>query len=660
MISTKKQSAIFQRHYHFAARCLMIVALLAPFPSTALAQVPWWQPWKYLSSEANKSDEVSTRIDQPHPVKELAYGELLFDYYQQNYMTSITKILVQRDRQKFEHHQSHIDLLQGSLYVSFGLVDEAETIFKILIKNSVDLATQNAAWLNLAEINFIQGRYENAKNILLNNLLEPNIEIQNKQYDILSQIALNEKDYALAIQYLSQIEEDNIKQRYASYNLAIAKLNTNQPQLAIEHLQDLIKKGVKNREQDALRDKAAIALGHYYLHHQEPYLATTAFKKVRLHGPFADQAMLGLGWGNLLRSRNTQALAPWLSLTEMDASSPTVQQALLMVPRTYESLQAYQDALDSYRKARQTYMNEIVRIEHTLNYVKNNDWLHQLRPTEKELMQHLSPLDYQENDIPLQGPEAKHLFRLFAAEDFDRGFQQYWQLELFHDQLKQWQSQIPIYRSMLDNHKIRHDTLMPEVEKQLAAVKLQDKKNLLSQYEQNFRRIREENEVVNLANESERKHLARLNQVQVILDQLPQTEKYERSRHQYQLLRGVLLWDLNENASEREWQLLKQLKQTALSLYQLEQKQAQLLRAEEYASERFSGYAQRIDELESRNLALADKIKQVQQLQQQQLQQQAEQILKQRLTHVGNLLARVQLAIARLQDKAAIEGNNQQ
>ena len=194
MISTKKQSAIFQRHYHFAARCLMIVALLAPFPSTALAQVPWWQPWKYLSSEANKSDEVSTRIDQPHPVKELAYGELLFDYYQQNYMTSITKILVQRDRQKFEYHQSHIDLLQGSLYVSFGLVDEAETIFKILIKNSVDLATQNAAWLNLAEINFIQGRYENAKNILLNNLLEPNIEIQNKQYDILSQIGLNEKD----------------------------------------------------------------------------------------------------------------------------------------------------------------------------------------------------------------------------------------------------------------------------------------------------------------------------------------------------------------------------------------------------------------------------------------------------------------------------------
>ena len=141
---------------------------------------------------------------------------------------------------------------------------------------------------------------------------------------------------------------------------------------------------------------------------------------------------------------------------------------------------------------------------------------------------------------------------------------------------------------------------------------------------------------------------------------MPQTEKYERSRHQYQLLRGVLLWDLNENASEREWQLLKQLKQTALSLYQLEQKQAQLLRAEEYAAERFSGYAQRIDELESRNLALADKIKQVQQLQQQQLQQQAEQILKQRLTHVGNLLARVQLAIARLQDKAAIEGNNQQ
>jgi len=635
--------------------------ILLTWSCHALAEQPnqWWKVWQYFSSPSDVENLIP-RIDEAHQVKDLPYGELLFDYYQQHYMTSITKILVERERGGFKHHKPHADLLLGSLYLSYGLVNQAEIIFKILIEKSVDQETQNNAWLKLAEIYIEQGKLDNAKEILRLKIKEPVESILNQKNESLGNISLQQEFYAHAIDYFDAIKNDPIKQRYASYNSAIAHLRLNQPHLALLRFQTLISQPVNTKEEDAIRDKAAIALGHYHLHHEEPYLASIAFKKVRLHGPFADQALLGLGWANLTRTHTKQALAPWVTLSKLDPGSSTTQQALLMVPRTFENLQAWSNAYESYQFARDSYQNEIIHIENTLSYIQHNNWIAQLQPNTEVVQQHHTPLDYQSTEIPLHGPEASLLFRLFASQEFDQGFQQYWFLESLNLHLAEWQKQMPVFRDMLTNHQLRHNQMMPKVQRQLDQVALENKQHQLARYEQRFHQIIINNNLTSLANNQERELLQRIGSAENTLAQLPDSEKFLASKAKLRLAKGALLWDINEQASDREWKLLKQLKQTTVALYQLEQKQRHLLKAEHFAADRFSGYEQRINEIEIRNLEIEQKTRLVQERQQRYLQTIAESLLEQRLTHVGNLLANAQLAIARLQDKASVEGNSAQ
>ncbi|PCJ22219.1 MAG: hypothetical protein COB04_00220 [Gammaproteobacteria bacterium] len=657
--SAARKTPMLKVYTHCFALILTFACLMPASFAHAEPEQRWWKLWQKFGQDVT-DDSGITRIDEAHKVQDLAYGELLFDYYQQHYMTSITKILVEQDRGQFKHHKQHADLLLGTLYLSYGLVNQAESIFKLLIEKSVNQETQNIAWLKLAEIYIDQGDLIHAQDILNQKLIRPIETVDNQKHEHLGNIALTQGQYSSAIKHFDALKNAPLKQRYAGYNTAIAYLQQNQAQLALEKLQSLIAQPVSTREEDALRDKAAIALGHYYLLHEEPFLASNAFKTVRLHGPFADQALLGLGWANLTRTQTKQALAPWVALSKRDPSSPSTQKALLMVPRTFENLDAWRNAYEGYQLARITYQDEINRIEQAIIHIKENDWLNQLQPREDFVQQHDKPLDYQNADIPTDGQDAGLLFRLFASDEFDQGFQQYWFLESLNIHLSQWQKQMPVYRGMLANHQTRHAEMIPEVNQQLNKIALKDKKAQLANFEQRFHRIIDNNDLESLANGAETLFFGHIESAENILSKYPDNDSLSSHRDKQRLAKGVLLWDINEQASDRKWKLQKQLKQTTVALFKLEQKQAHLQNAERYADDRFTGYEQRIDELESRNQALSKTIRQVQKQQQKQLQLLAEALLKKRLTHVGNLLANAQLAIARLQDKASVEGNSKQ
>ncbi|HEX4937517.1 MAG TPA: hypothetical protein VFX11_02515, partial [Candidatus Kapabacteria bacterium] len=72
-------------------------------------------------------------IDQPHPVGDLAYGDLLFEYYQQRYFAAITKILVAQQRGLLSRDAEHTQILLGALYISYGMLDKGEAIFRQLL-----------------------------------------------------------------------------------------------------------------------------------------------------------------------------------------------------------------------------------------------------------------------------------------------------------------------------------------------------------------------------------------------------------------------------------------------------------------------------------------------------------------------------------------------
>ena len=74
---------------------------------------------------------------KPSTVQDLAYGEVLFHFYQEDYFTALTQLLVAQARDEFAYHDGEAELLLGGLYLSYGLHRHAGEIFSRLLEQSV-------------------------------------------------------------------------------------------------------------------------------------------------------------------------------------------------------------------------------------------------------------------------------------------------------------------------------------------------------------------------------------------------------------------------------------------------------------------------------------------------------------------------------------------
>ena len=64
-----------------------------------------------------------TLSGQPRAVRDLHYGEVLFHFYQQDYFTAITHLMMAREQQQLQHHTEESELLLGGLQLSYGMLE---------------------------------------------------------------------------------------------------------------------------------------------------------------------------------------------------------------------------------------------------------------------------------------------------------------------------------------------------------------------------------------------------------------------------------------------------------------------------------------------------------------------------------------------------------
>jgi hypothetical protein len=159
---------------------------------------------------------------------------------------------------------------------------------------------------------------------------------------------------------------------------------------------------VANSAAAGLRDKANLALGYYFLRSRQGESAIAVLSRVRSPGPFANRALLGLGWAFLIpRGSNEgkvqaaaeepaaadapavarsadeiaeqrrrapfrynrsvahgereedlrRALVPWTELIGRDPLDPAVQEGLLAIPYSLDHLGAHEQAQRYYLRA---------------------------------------------------------------------------------------------------------------------------------------------------------------------------------------------------------------------------------------------------------------------------------------------------------------------
>ena len=210
--------------------------------------------------------------------------------------------------------------------------------------------TRNETMFRQGRLQYRQGKYFDAERILnvpLDTQMSP---LETERRVMLANVLMSRNAFDEARAALAPIPITNPMGPYATYNIGVSHLRSNHAPEGKQLLEQVMNLPVSNSEiNNALKDRAALALGYDYLQLQQPDKAREALLNVRLKGPFSNNAMLALGWAYYERKDYKRSLAYWLELLTRNTADPAVQEAMLLAPRAYEALQANQQALYGFR-----------------------------------------------------------------------------------------------------------------------------------------------------------------------------------------------------------------------------------------------------------------------------------------------------------------------
>lgn len=302
---------------------------------------------------------------QAAAVRDLEYGGILFDYYQQDYFAALVQYEYARHKQALRHHGNEARLLQGGMALSYGLAQQAESIFNDLLTPEVNPAQRNRAWFYLAKLHYQKADIPRAAHALMQvsgqlpadiaaefNYLATLINIRNQQLDA-------------ARRGIQQLPGGNRYQAYLLYNLAIRQLKDGDQAAASATLTEVMTLAAQypDAEFAALADRARHALSQLALQSGQLLTAWNHLQQVRTTGLYSNRALLTYAWAAIRLERYADAV-PALQLQEKRSIAiPETQEAKVLLAHVYESQGASRSALRQYLVAENAFKDGLATLQ---------------------------------------------------------------------------------------------------------------------------------------------------------------------------------------------------------------------------------------------------------------------------------------------------------
>ncbi len=539
--------------------------------------------------------------DKPQRVQDLHYGEVLFQFYRDDYFTAISHLMAAQQQQQLPHHRDEAELLLGGLQLSYGMLDQAEERFLQLLGPDTSVDLRNRAWFYLTKISYQRGLYEKAANAI-ERVTKPKDKVMRAELAVLGAniyMALGRDEDAAEL--LSKAHAPEGWQEYLRINKGIAQLRAGNIGAGRKTLDKLGKQDADSEELRSLRDRANLALGYQLLREDESEQAVEYLNRVRLRGPFMQEALLGAGWANAERGNYEAALTPWLKLVELDSNQPAAHEARLAVPYSFAQLGDRNRAVYFYEQAITYYDKEQTGLEAAIQAAESG-----------ALLDLLSQADTHESggwlkDAPVLDniPSGRYLVDVLSEHSFQENLKDYRDLGFLHELLTTRLADISLLHDMVDSRRLAYEVREPGIRKRLALNQAQAMQTRWQALDEKAQSLTQKNNPLALATGKEQQQLALLDKVKRTLDSLPDTHKRKAAlQDKARWLRGVLYWQLQADYSTRLRDVRKQLKQTAQPVKDLLARHQRIEQALESVPDSFSGYDERIEALRQRIQAL--------------------------------------------------------
>ncbi|HEX5207951.1 MAG TPA: tetratricopeptide repeat protein [Steroidobacteraceae bacterium] len=603
-------------------------------------------------------------------IQDLPYGDVLFYYYQGKDFEAATRLSAYEHWQALPHHGSDARLLLGSLYLSLGMYDRAHQSFESLLTSDVPTGVRNRAWLFLGQALYARGQYAQAERdlIRINGRMSPDLESQKEL--LLANVWMREGRFDRAAQLLEQWRGSQQGwTAYARLNLGVALVRQGSLAEAAPVLSSVGTMYALAPEMVALKDRANLALGLAYLKANDAAKARVALDRVRLEGPFSGEALLAAGWAQAADGNYRAALVPWMALHGRSPLDPAVQEAYLTVPYAFFELRAPGQASQFYRTALRSYDDESARIDGAIARIRNGSLLTQLLAREADSPGAAAvgndPLDddalpdrlsygwfWQLGKIP-DDPESHYLYAVFAGPDFQEGLRNYRDLELMESMLGQWMTSMDAFQEMIAARHSAYAQRLPKVDGLLTSGRLAALRQHRAALVNRLAEVERAREVTALAAPDESALWARVERVQAKLAHDPDTPTYAKLRERLTLVRGVLLYKMDQEFAARLWQERRQLKGLDLSLSQAQERWGLLESGRQTLPVQTGDFAARVTVLQQRIGTLQVRLAAAETAQSQALAALAVHDLEQQKKRLEGYRIQAQFALATIYDQAA-------
>jgi len=407
--------------------------------------------------------------DSAEALRDPYFGEAIFYANQGRYFDALQRLdvelgqhreLDEPDLDSLYYHLRDAEFSVGDFELNYRMHHRAGRAIKAVLEGAVDEEVRNDAAYRLARIHFQKGQLEDAL-VALDRITGKVPEPIRDEIEFLrANVYMGLGRHADAAAVLRRLQNAPGLVGFSTYNLGVALLDDGRPRDA---LSALARAGEVRADDDAvraIRDKSNFVAGSLLVDAEDYLGAKRFFDRVRLEGPFSNQALLASGWAAASAEDFERAVVPWGILAAREVTDPAVQEAKLALPFAYGKLGVYGRAAVLYADALDSFSAEIEKLDASLTSIRDGRFLEAL--VREEIRQDEDWV-IRLRSLP-ESPETYYLMELMASHDFQTTLRNYLDLEDLRRRLAAWQTSFDAFDDMIGLRRGYYDPLLPEVD----------------------------------------------------------------------------------------------------------------------------------------------------------------------------------------------------
>lgn len=540
-------------------------------------------------------------------LRDLYFGEALYHANQGYYFEALERLdteigqhhgLDEPQRDSLYFHIGEAEFSVGDFELYYRMHHRAGRAIKAVLEGAVDEQVRNEAAFRLARIHFQKDQASDALRALdrITGKVPERITDDVEFLRANVYMALGRPSDAAGV--LKRLQGTQSLTGFAEYNLGIALLQQDQKQAAVQQLDKAGMLNVSTPGPLAIRDKSNMLLGKLMLESNDFTHAQGYFDRVRLDGPFSNQALLSAGWAHVNVQNFERALVPWGMLTKREVTDAAVQEAMLALPYAYSKLNVHGRAAVLYGDALNSFGEELQKVDASIKSIREGKFLKALVRGE---IQQDKRWVIQLRTLP-GAPETFYLMQLMASHDFQTALQNYLDLEELRAKDEGWQQSLDSFEDMIRLRRQNYEPLLPEIDAQFRELDAQIRlrKQQRDHLQQRLQRLLIEPRPDLLATADERIVLENIRAIERAMHDATGPEVPQLAQR-LRRLKGTMTWSLHSNYAERLTEAHAHLKALNTDLAVMNERYQEFVRARQAAVHSYMGYEDTIARLRTQS-----------------------------------------------------------